>query len=87
MSPTLTTDDPLLLPIHGVDMQQYARLSAELLTAGVTGLGAIEAYTADKGVQPGTWAEVQRGWIERMRDNAKLRQLYGEICSGAGGAA
>lgn len=74
-------DDPLLVPIHGVDMERYARLSAELLTNGVTGLGAIEEYTADKGVRPGTWAEVQRGWIERMRDNADLRVLYGQIYS------
>jgi len=79
VSATVLADDPLLSPIHGVGMERYAHLSAELLTAGVTGIDAIEAYTADKGVRPGTWAEVQRGWIERMRDSAELRRLYGQI--------
>jgi hypothetical protein len=80
----VTADDAMLLPIHGVDMERYARLSAELLRAGITGLGAIEEYTADKGVRAGTWAEVQRGWIERMRESADLRRRYGAICSRAG---
>jgi len=74
-------DDPLLAPIHGVGMEQYARLSAELLSAGVTGLGAIEEYTADEGVRAGTWESIQQGWIERMRDNSELRVLYGQIYS------
>lgn len=84
MRPTLHAQDPLLVPIHGIDMEQYARLSAELLSAGVTGIGAIERYTADKGVRPGTWEDVQRGWIERMRDNAALRRRYGAICTRTG---
>ncbi|MHB1138388.1 MAG: hypothetical protein ACYC2O_05475 [Microthrixaceae bacterium] len=84
MSATMHADDPLLAPIHGIGMEQYALLSAELLTEGVTGLGAIERYTADKGVLPGTWADVQRGWIERMRDSAALRRRYGAICSRVG---
>ncbi len=84
MTATMHVDDALLRPIHGIGMEQYARLSAELLSAGVTGLGAIERYTADKGVRPGTWEDVQRGWIERMRDSAALRRRYGAICSRTG---
>ena len=81
---SVRSDDPLLVPIHGVGMEQYARLSAELLSAGVTGLGAIEEYTVDEGVRAGTWAEIQRGWIARMRDSADLRVLYGQIYSRRG---
>ena len=77
MTVTIEMDaDADLEPIRGVDLERYARLSAEMLRAGVTRPDAIERFAVEHGIAPGEWDLVQSGWIARLSASEDLRVLY-----------
>lgn len=63
-------------PIRGVDLDRYARLSAEMLQAGLTRPEAIEEFVEAKGITAEDWQAIQAGWIERLGTSEALRLRY-----------
>lgn len=74
--PPVDLGQPMWRPVEGISLDDYALLTAGLLRAGLAG-PAAEAYVEARGVPPGRWAEVQRGWTERMARHAEVRTRYG----------
>ena len=63
-------------PIRGVDLDRYARLSAEMLRTGLTRPEAIEEFVEENGITPEDWQAIQAGWIERLSRSEDLRLRY-----------
>ena len=63
-------------PIRGVDLDRYARLSAEMLRTGLTRPEAIEEFVECNGITPEDWQVIQAGWIERLGRSEDLRLRY-----------
>ena len=63
-------------PIRGVDLDRYARLSAEMLQAGLTRPEAIEEFVEANGITPDDWQAIQAGWVERLSRSEELRLRY-----------
>jgi len=72
-------NDPSFAPIAGITVDKYAEISAGLLKNGVQGIEAVNAYAESMGVQPGTWQEVQNGWVARMGQSMAVRTRYGNL--------
>lgn len=71
--------DPAFAPIHGVTLDEYARISAQLVRSGASGIPAVQAFAEGQGVPAGRWAEVQQGWVQRMAQSMEVRTRYGVI--------
>jgi hypothetical protein len=73
----LSTDDPRLVPVSGIDLTTYART---VKTAVSAGRPAVEV-AAELGVTPDEWADVVAGWSQRMQGDMALAVEYGTIYS------
>ena len=73
--------NPMWLPIAGVTLDQYARISALLAKSGVMGIEAVTQFVESQGVPAGAWQEVQTGWVQRMGPNPSVAQRYGLLYS------
>jgi hypothetical protein len=73
--------NPVWLPIAGVTLDQYARISALLAKSGVMGIEAVTQFVESQGVPAGAWQEVQTGWVQRMSTNPSVAQRYGLLYS------
>jgi len=63
-------------PIRGVDLDRYARLSAEMLRSGLTEPDAIDRFAVEHGLEPGEWELIQADWVERLSRSEELRLRY-----------
>ena len=52
-------------------------LSRLHLKKGVVPL--VQAWLESEGVAPGTWGQVQAGWVNRMSKNEAVRTRYGVL--------
>ena len=67
--------DPDLLPVDGVSLQLFARISRELAafrydTAEAAGLAELH------GVDPGAWPVAAATWGRRLRENASVAEEF-----------
>ena len=65
-------------PVAGVDLATYARVTAMLLTRGVTGPDVGELTTA-YGISPATWAQARQEWMRRIGSDPEVREAYGDL--------
>lgn len=72
-------NDPDMQPIQGVTLDKYAEITAGLVTNGVMGIEAVNAYAESMGVPAGAWQEVQTGWVSRMGQSMAVRTRYGNV--------
>lgn len=72
-------NDPMMAPIEGITVDKYAEITAGLVKNGVMGLEDVNAYAESMGVKPGTWQEVQNGWVSRMGQSETVRTRYGHL--------
>lgn len=72
-------NDPMMQPIEGITVDKYAEITAGLAKNGVMGLEEVNAYAESLGVKPGTWQEVQNGWVSRMGQSETVRTRYGHL--------
>jgi hypothetical protein len=66
-------------PIHGVDLDRYTWLYVETLRQRFADPQAAEQWLAAQGVAPGTWAEINDGWQQRMRSHMDVTTRYGTL--------
>ena len=72
-------EDPMWAPIHGVTVDRYAELTAQLVRQQVAGVDAVEAWLVSQGVPEGAWGEVNAGWANRMAAHEPVRTRYGVV--------
>lgn len=76
-------NDPMWAPIHGVTVDRYAQITAQLARQNLSGIAAVEAWLESQGVAKGTWADINTGWANRMATYEHVRTRYGMIYSQA----
>jgi hypothetical protein len=74
-------NDPKWAPIHGVDVDKYAEISAGLQKHSVAGPENVAKFAEEQGVPEGKWQEVQVGWTQRMQQHEPVRLRYGNLYS------
>jgi len=74
-------DDPVWAPISGITLDKYAQLTAAMARQDLGTPDQAQAWLEGQGVQAGTWAEVQSGWVNRMATNEAVRTRYGILYS------
>lgn len=74
-------NDPIWAPIDGITLDKYAQLTAAMARQSLGTPDQAQAWLEAQGVQPGTWAEVQTGWVNRMATNEAVRTRYGVLYS------
>jgi hypothetical protein len=68
-------------PIHGVDIDRYAWLHAQLQHGGFASAEESHQWLAAQGVAPGTWTEIHAGWNQRMARSLEVSTRYGMLAS------
>lgn len=72
-----------LAPIEGVSLQQWAAVTAALMTAGVPPAG-YDAYATDvHGVPSGRWTAIDQAWTARQRSDWQAAAAMGEAVTAA----
>jgi hypothetical protein len=74
-------NDPVWQPIAGITLDKYAQLTAAMARQSLGTPDQAQAWLEGQGVQAGTWAEVQTGWVNRMATNEAVRTRYGVLYS------
>ena len=72
-------DDPVWAPIEGITLDRYAQLTAALARDDLGRSDRTQAWLESEGVAPGTWGQVQAGWVNRMSKNEAVRTRYGVL--------
>jgi hypothetical protein len=70
-------NDPIWAPIDGITLDKYAQLTAAMAREDVGTADQAQAWLESHGVKPGTWGQVQTGWVNRMATNEAVRTRYG----------
>ncbi len=72
-------NDPVWAPIDGITLDKYAQLTAAMARQDIGTSEQAQAWLESQGVEPGTWGEVQIGWVNRMSTNEVVRTRYGVL--------
>jgi hypothetical protein len=72
-------NDPVWAPIDGITLDKYALLTAAIARQDLGRSEQAQAWLEAQGVKPGTWGEVQIGWVNRMSTNEAVRTRYGVL--------
>jgi hypothetical protein len=72
-------DGPLWAPIEGVTLEEYAQITAALLTRGVTGPDVDPFVTLHYALSPRDWHTARAGWVRRLTEHPAIRVRYGQI--------
>jgi len=72
-------NDPVWAPIDGITLDKYAQLTAALARQDLGTSDEAQAWLESHGVKPGTWGDVQTGWVNRMSSSEAVRTRYGVL--------
>ncbi len=70
-------NDPVWAPIDGITLDKYAQITAAMARQDLAAAGEAQAWLESQGVKPGTWGQVQTGWVNRMATSEAVRTRYG----------
>jgi hypothetical protein len=70
-------NEPIWAPIDGITLDKYAQLTAAMARQALGTPDQAQEWLETQGVKPGTWANVQTGWVNRMATNEAVRTRYG----------
>jgi hypothetical protein len=73
--------DPIWEPIDGITLDKYAQLTAAMARQSLGEGDQAQTWLEAQGVKPGTWRNVQAGWVNRMATNEAVRTRYGILYS------
>jgi hypothetical protein len=74
----IAPDDPILVPIAGIDLQRYAQLSKAVGVHGLKNQEQIDDYMTRAGHTPDAWQQAYDGWNARFKANMSLSTLYAQ---------
>ena len=72
-------NDPVWAPIDGITLDKYAQLTAAMARQDLATSEQTQTWLESQGVKPGTWGEVQTGWVNRMSTSEAVRTRYGVL--------
>jgi len=70
-------NDPVWAPIDGITLDKYAQITAAMAHQDLGTSDEAATRLESHGVKPGTWGQVQTGWVNRMSTNEAVRTRYG----------
>ncbi len=74
-------NDPIWEPIDGITLDKYAQLTAAMARQSLGPPDEAQVWLEAQGVKPGTWGNVQTGWVNRMSTHEAVRTRYGILYS------
>lgn len=66
-------------PIEGVDLDTYARITAEILKGDVCPVDIQRFVAAYFGVPEGRWPSISARWVQRLVEHPELRAQYSNV--------
>jgi hypothetical protein len=75
---TPADNDPRMLPIEGISLQDYARISKVAATRGLDVAG-LAGYVAQLGIDPAVWTRATDGWNARFKGDMALAAYFGRL--------
>ena len=74
----LAIDDPLLQPIAGVSLDQYAQITKMAANQGITDEVGVCGLAETQGVPSDSFKAAIAGWNERMRQSMVIGQRFNQ---------
>jgi hypothetical protein len=71
-------NDPRMLPIEGISLREYARISKVAATRGLDVAG-LAAYVTQLGIDPAVWTRATEGWNTRFKGDMTLATYFGRL--------
>ncbi|MBU6215291.1 MAG: hypothetical protein KGR17_01710 [Acidobacteria bacterium] len=75
-SAPLSSDDPLLQPINGIGIPEYAHVAKEAQARGVTDEAGMVALAAELGYDPAVFGPAMNEWVSRMGQSMVVGQEF-----------
>lgn len=75
-SAPLSTDDPLLQPINGIGIPEYAHVAKEAQARGITDEAGVVALSGELGYDPAVFGPAMTEWIARMGQSMVVGQEF-----------
>lgn len=72
----LSLDDPLLQPIAGVSLEQYAQITKSAANQGITDEVGVCGVAQAQGVPAENFKAAMAGWNDRMRQSMIIGQQF-----------
>ena len=72
----LDADDPMLQPINGIGLAEYAAVSKQAQADGVTTEEGMAAIAAQQGYDPAVFTAATKEWIDRMGKSMVVGQQF-----------
>ena len=72
----LATDDPLLQPINGVGLAEYAAVAKEAQARGVNDEAGMRTISAEMGFDPDVFGAAMTEWVDRMGRSMVVGQEF-----------
>ncbi|MBM3663760.1 MAG: hypothetical protein FJW94_12960 [Actinobacteria bacterium] len=72
----LASDDPMLQPINGIGLPEYAHVAKEAQARGVTDEAGTVALAAELGYDPAIFEPAMKEWISRMGKSMVVGQEF-----------
>lgn len=75
----LAPDDPLLQPVNGVSLEDYARVAKQAANQGITEENALYDFAASQGFDRAGFAAACQEWMNRMKQSMVVGQQFNKI--------
>lgn len=72
----LATDDPLLQPINGIGLAEYAAVAKEAQARGVNDEAGMRTISAEMGFDPDVFGAAMTEWVDRMGQSMVVGQEF-----------
>lgn len=72
----LAADDPMLAPIDGISLADYAAVSKQAQQRGVTDEAGMQAIAGEMGYDPAVFGAAVKEWIARMGKSQAVGKAF-----------
>jgi hypothetical protein len=73
---SVAADDPVLAPINGISLQDYADLARDAQARGVTDEARMITLAKERGWDPADTKAALDGWVQRMGQSMAVGQQF-----------
>jgi hypothetical protein len=73
---SVAADDPVLAPIDGISLQDYADLARDAQARGVTDEAGMITLAKERGWDPADTKAALDGWVQRMAQSMAVGQQF-----------
>jgi len=76
---SVAADDPVLAPINGISLQDYADLARDAQARGVTDEAGMITLAKERGWDPADTKAALDGWVQRMGQSMAVGQQFRKL--------